>query len=67
MTLRGFRDFSLRTKLIIVIVTIVVVSVGVIAFLTNRSLSSNLTGNIGSNLSALANSKAIEIARDSRP
>ncbi|MBN2117492.1 MAG: GAF domain-containing protein [Anaerolineales bacterium] len=61
MVIRGFRDYILRTKMIIVIVTIVMVSVGTIAFLTNRSLSANLTENIGNNMSALANSKAIEI------
>ncbi|HSA99654.1 MAG TPA: GAF domain-containing protein [Anaerolineales bacterium] len=61
MTFRGFRDFSLRTKMIIVIVTIVMVSVGAIALLTNGTLSASLSTNIGNNMSALANSKAIEV------
>ncbi len=63
MTLRGFQDYSLRTKMIIVIVTVVMVSIGTIAFLTSRSLSTNLTESIGNNMSALAHSKAIEIAQ----
>lgn len=63
ITLQRFKDFSLRTKIIIVLITIAVLSVGTIAFLTNRSLSANLTESIGNNLSTLAHSKAIEIAK----
>ncbi len=61
LTWRGFRDFRLRTKVIVVILTIVMGSVGIVALLANQSLSSSLAGNVGGNLSALANSKAIEI------
>jgi putative methionine-R-sulfoxide reductase with GAF domain len=63
---QGFRDFNLRIKLITVIIGIVFVSVAVIGFLANRSLSANLTENVGNNLSALANSKAIEISQTLR-
>ncbi|HET9912806.1 MAG TPA: GAF domain-containing protein [Anaerolineales bacterium] len=63
MVFRGFADYSLRTKMIIVIVTVVMISIGTIAFLTNRSLSTNVTESIGSNMSALANSKASEVAQ----
>ena len=56
-----FRDYSLRTKMILVIVTIVVGSVGTVAFLTNRNLTTNLTENIGNNLVELANARSTEI------
>jgi hypothetical protein len=60
MTFRGFQDYSLRTKMIIVIVTVVMVSIGAIAFLTNRSLSTNLTASIGNSMSALANPRQMK-------
>jgi len=60
---QGFKDFNLRVKLITVIIGVVFFSVAVIGFLANRSLSANLTENVGNNLSALANSKAIEISQ----
>ena len=63
---QGFKDFNLRVKLITVIIGVVFFSVAVIGFLANRSLSANLTENVGNNLSALANSKAIEISQTLR-
>jgi putative methionine-R-sulfoxide reductase with GAF domain len=56
-----FRNYSLRTKMILMIVAIVVGSVGIVAFLTNRSLTANLTENIGNNLAELANARSTEI------
>ncbi len=63
MTIRQFRNYSLRTKMIMVFTITVVSILGIVAFLTNRELSTSLTENIGSNLAALANSKAIEIGQ----
>jgi putative methionine-R-sulfoxide reductase with GAF domain len=60
---QGFKDFNLRIKLITVIISVVFFSVAVIGFLANRSLSANLTENVGNSLSAVANSKAIEISQ----
>lgn len=61
LTVRGFAGFSLRVKIVTVIVTIVFVSVALIAFFANRSFSASLTENVGNGLSALANSKTAEI------
>jgi putative methionine-R-sulfoxide reductase with GAF domain len=47
--------------MIFVIVAIVVGSVGIVAFLTNRSLTTNLSENIGNNLAELANARSTEI------
>jgi putative methionine-R-sulfoxide reductase with GAF domain len=63
LTLQGFQGFSLRVKTVIVILNILLFSVATIAFLTNRSLSTNLTTNVGNSMSALADSKASEIAQ----
>ena len=60
-TLIQFRNYSLRAKMIFVIVAIVVGSVGIVAFLTNRSLTTNLSENIGNNLAELANARSTEI------
>lgn len=63
VTVRQFRNYKLRTKLIIAFITIVVGSVGIVAFLTNRSLQTSLTQDIGNKLSVLANAKASEIGQ----
>jgi GAF domain-containing protein/HAMP domain-containing protein len=60
---RQFRSYPLRTKLIIVLVTSAIASVGTVAFLTNRSLNSSLTDQIGNSLSELASAKAVEIGQ----
>ena len=60
---RQFRGYSLRTKLIIAFVASVVGSVAIVAFLTNRSLNTSLTEQIGTSLSTLANTKAIEVGQ----
>jgi putative methionine-R-sulfoxide reductase with GAF domain len=54
LVFRNLRNFSLRTKMVIAIVAIVLVSVGIVTFLINRGLSTSLTGNIGTNLNDLA-------------
>ncbi|HEX2993982.1 MAG TPA: GAF domain-containing protein [Anaerolineales bacterium] len=63
MTLRGFRDYTLRVKMIITIVAIVMISVGTIAFMTNTSLTSYLTSSAGNTLSTTAASAARSIAQ----
>ena len=54
---------SLRSKMIAAFVVTVAASVGIVAFLTNRSLNTSLTEQIGTSLSTLANTKAIEIGQ----
>jgi len=63
VTVRQFRNYSLRTKMIIVFTITVVSMLGIAAFLMNRGLTASLTENIGNNLAVLANSKAIEIGQ----
>ncbi|HMB24357.1 MAG TPA: GAF domain-containing protein, partial [Anaerolineales bacterium] len=63
MTVRSFADYSLRVKIIIVIVAIVMVSIGTIAFMTNISLTSYLTSGASNTLSTTANSAATGIAQ----
>jgi GAF domain-containing protein/HAMP domain-containing protein len=60
---RQFRDYSLRTKMVTVFVVTVVAAVGIVAFLTNRSLSATLTEQIGTSFAELADAKAIEIGQ----
>jgi GAF domain-containing protein/HAMP domain-containing protein len=54
---------SLRSKMVAAFVITAVVSVGTVAFLTNRSLNTSLTEQIGTSLSTLANTKATEIGQ----
>jgi GAF domain-containing protein/HAMP domain-containing protein len=61
--IRQFRDFSLRTKMIITFVITAVVSVGIVAYLTNRSLSASLTDGIIDNQTVLANTLASQIGQ----
>jgi GAF domain-containing protein/HAMP domain-containing protein len=42
VTIRQFRDYSLRTKLIVMAVTTVLMTVGIQAFITNRSITAAL-------------------------
>ncbi|GAB4459618.1 MAG: hypothetical protein Kow0070_14820 [Anaerolineales bacterium] len=63
VTARQFRNYSLRAKLIIIFVTIVLSTVGMGAFLTANTLRATLVRVIGGQLSALANSKALEIGQ----
>lgn len=60
---RQFRAFSLRTKMIITFVITVVASVGIVAFLTNRSLSASLTEGIKNSQTVLANTLASQIGQ----
>jgi signal transduction histidine kinase/putative methionine-R-sulfoxide reductase with GAF domain/HAMP domain-containing protein len=52
---------NIRTKLIVALVTIAVVSIAVVAFSAQRSLSTSLTENIGSNLIKLAGAQSVDI------
>ena len=61
--IRRFRAFSLRTKMVITLVITVAASIGVAAFLTNRSLSANLTEGIKNNQTVLANTLASQIGQ----
>ncbi len=60
---RQFRDYSLRTKMITVFVVTVTAAVGIVAFLTSRSLSATLTEQIGTSFAELADAKAVEIGQ----
>lgn len=54
---------NIRTKIITAFVVVTTLSMGIVAVLVQRSLSSSLTENIGTNLSELAGAKAIEIGQ----
>lgn len=60
---RQYRKYSLRVKMIIAFIVVVVISVGVVAFITTRGVRASLTENIGINLATLAETKAIEIGQ----
>jgi GAF domain-containing protein/HAMP domain-containing protein len=61
LTARQFSRYSLRTKLIVVSVTLTVVSAGTLAFINDYINRNNLTANAGSNLKALAVARAAAI------
>jgi hypothetical protein len=61
VTIQQFRNYLLRTKLIIASVLIVVSSIAIIALLTNITLRSSLSADIGSQIDTFADSKAVEI------
>jgi GAF domain-containing protein/HAMP domain-containing protein len=56
---RQFRDYSLRTKLIITFVAVTVVAVSTLAIVTNLSNRVRLTQDVGANLTAQAESRAL--------
>jgi hypothetical protein len=58
-----FRIYSLRTKLIAAFVAVVVLSMAIVAFLANRSLSNNLTSEIVSYQAFLAASQGFQIGQ----
>lgn len=59
--LRRFSDYTLRTKLIVGFVGVAVISVGMVAFVTDRMMRTGLTTEAGANLKGLANSQALTI------
>ena len=61
--IRQFRALSLRSKMIITFVIIVVASIGIVAYLTNRSLSASLAEGIINNQTVLANTLASQIGQ----
>jgi GAF domain-containing protein/HAMP domain-containing protein len=63
VTANQFRNYTLRVKLIIVFVTLVLSSAGVSAFLATNAQRVTLTNTIGEQLNILANSKAVEIGQ----
>jgi GAF domain-containing protein len=54
---------NIRTKLVVASVLISMLSVTIVAFLAQRSLSTNLTENIGTNLAKLASAKSLEVGQ----
>lgn len=58
-----FRNYTLRVKLIIIFVALVLSSIGVGAFFTINAQRTALTATIGSQLNTLASSKAVEIGQ----
>ena len=52
-----FRSYNLQAKLITVFLIVSIVSVGIVAFLNNRTTSADLTRNVGATLKSLAGSQ----------
>jgi PAS domain S-box-containing protein len=58
---RQFPTYSLRTKLIILLVGVALFSISVVAFATNQVISLEIRQQAGTSLAALAKGKALEI------
>jgi GAF domain-containing protein/HAMP domain-containing protein len=58
----GFANLSLRAKLVLAFLGVTVLSVGVVALVVNQVIRVNLTNQVGTNLQALAEVKAQQIA-----
>jgi putative methionine-R-sulfoxide reductase with GAF domain/HAMP domain-containing protein len=54
---------NIQTKLTAAFLVMAVVSVGIVAFMAQRSLGTSLTENIGSNLNELAGARSVDIGR----
>ena len=63
VVIRQFRNYSLRTKLVIAFIVIAIGSVGSISFMVDRSLRTNRTIEIGDNLAVLAHSEATQVGQ----
>jgi GAF domain-containing protein/HAMP domain-containing protein len=61
---RQFGDYGLRTKLIVGLVTVAILSTGVIGFSFNRIVQSELTAQVGASLNELANSQALIVGNE---
>jgi putative methionine-R-sulfoxide reductase with GAF domain len=59
--IRQFQTYSLRTKLLLGFVTVVVLSIGAVTFITNRLISANLIEEVGAKLHGLADSQGLNI------
>jgi putative methionine-R-sulfoxide reductase with GAF domain len=59
---RRFGNYSLRTKLIVALVSLTALTVGVLAFLNDRASRANLTASVGADLKNLAQSQALAIS-----
>jgi nitrate/nitrite-specific signal transduction histidine kinase len=57
-----FHNYSLRTKLIVAFVAVTVLSVGTLAFFTERTNRARLIQNVGENLTGVASAKALAVA-----
>jgi GAF domain-containing protein/HAMP domain-containing protein len=58
---RQFKNYSLRTKLIATLLVVSVLSVGMVAFFANRTITKTLTEDTGANLNNLANVQALAV------
>ncbi len=63
LVVRQFRNYSLRTKLVIAFIVIAIGSVGSVSYIVDRSLRTNRANDIGSNLSVLSNAEAIQVGQ----
>lgn len=61
---RQFRNYSVRTKLIIAFLTVTVMAVGATAFFNTRSTTAALEEQVGSNLHSLADSVAVSVGSE---
>jgi len=59
---RQFRNYSMRTKLMIGVISLAAVSVGILAFVNYTNARSNLEKSAGDNLKSIANSQADAIS-----
>ena len=57
----GFSNLPLRAKLILGFVGVAVISVGAVAFITDRMMRTGLTNEAGANLKGLASSQALTV------
>ncbi len=64
MVVRQFRNYSLRTKLVIAFIAIAIASVGSVSLIVDRSLRTGRTDEIGNNLAVLANSEALQVGQN---
>jgi len=61
ITLRQFRNYNLRTKLIVAFVGVAMLSVSLVAFITDRVIRAGLAQDVGARLKDLSNTEALTI------
>ncbi|MBL8076337.1 MAG: GAF domain-containing protein [Anaerolineales bacterium] len=61
-TIGQFASYSLRSKLIILIVGVSVISIGLVAFVANRVVSDQLNESLGENLATIAQNNATQVS-----
>lgn len=60
-TIGQFASYSLRSKLVILIVGVSVISIGLVAFVANRVVSDQLDKSLGENLATIAQNNATQV------